>query len=277
MGQRREGPGHCHPRGHCHRIPASRRRRRRHRSSRPCCRARHGSQRDRRGPGRCPSRTCRESTSRAGRSSGPRGPTRRCEMSTLPTRTGGCRPGLEAARLSGVAAEAGDRRARDDRRGRHCVLGVPSGCVGRGGLARGARAEDHRQRPAATGRRTNLRLRDGEVREGWRHAALTITRPPGRQLLSAGLAGTFGTVPMCVGGSCCLEKGRLGRLYAGIYHRRRRPGSCRLGWREVSGRGLRQAPRRHRADSTVADGCRPGAEPGNRREQPWNLPTARKI
>jgi hypothetical protein len=35
---------------------------------------------------------------------------------------------------SGVSAEAGDRRARDDRRGRHRVLGVPAGRSGRGSL-----------------------------------------------------------------------------------------------------------------------------------------------
>ena len=81
-------------------------------------------------------------------------------------RRGRRRPGLEAARLSGVAAEAGDRRARDDRRGRHRVLGVPAGRDGRRGPARGARAEDHRQRPAATGRHADLRLRDREERGG---------------------------------------------------------------------------------------------------------------
>jgi len=64
-------------------------------------------------------------------------------------RRGRRRPGLAAARLPGVAAEAGDRRARDDRRGRHRVLGVPAGRGGQRGPARSARAENHRQRPAA--------------------------------------------------------------------------------------------------------------------------------
>ena len=105
-----------------------------------------------------PSRTCRGSTSRAGRSSGPRGRIRRSETRTPPTRDWRLHACLESLQKLGING------ARRDRRGRYRVLGVPAGRGGRRKPARGARAEDHRQRPAATGRHTDVGLRDRQER-----------------------------------------------------------------------------------------------------------------
>ena len=68
----------------------------------------------------------------------------------------------EGSRARRRDARAARHRSPDhDRRRRHRVLGAPRLRAGGRADPRGARAEDHRQRPAAPGRHPDLRLRDG--------------------------------------------------------------------------------------------------------------------